>query len=115
MKTRLALGMACSVGLALGLAGTLQASVPEHANIILKDADGNSLAVGSTTAYSSRRTCGGCHDYAGIEKHSTHAQLGANQHSGWNPYNPDSPLKERNDATSIGKSWVQSSGHVGKW
>jgi hypothetical protein len=116
MNTRLALGMACSMGLAFGLAGTLQAALTtEHDAIVLRDHTGVALPADSTTAYSVKKTCGACHDYDGIEKHAVHAQLGANQHSGFNPYNPDSPLKERNDATSIGKNWVQSSGHVGKW
>ncbi len=121
LNTHIALGIACSVGLAFGLSGTLQAALTtEHDAIILRSPEtvagvGVPLEVGSTTAYSAKNTCGFCHDYNGIEKHAVHAQLGANQYSGWNPYNPDSPLGERNNDTSVGKNWVQSSGHVGKW
>jgi hypothetical protein len=123
LNTHIALGIACSVGLAFGLSGTLQAALTtEHDAIILRSSvidpatnKGTPLTDGSTTAYSVKTTCGACHSYDGIEKHAVHAQLGANQQSGWNPYNPDSPLGERNNDTSMGKNWVQSSGHVGKW
>jgi hypothetical protein len=115
MNTRLALGMACSVGLALGLSGTIYAGPAEHSNIVLKDAAGTELPVGSTTAYSAKETCGGCHNYNSIERHATHAQMAANAIGGFNPYNPDSKMGEKANVNSKGKNWVQSTGHVGKW
>lgn len=115
MNTRLALGVACCMGLAFGLAGTAQAIPAAHNNITLKDGSGNDLTFGSNAAFSTKHTCGACHDYASIERHATHAQLGVNQLSGWNPYNPDSAMAEKKNDTSQGKNWVQNSGHVGKW
>jgi hypothetical protein len=116
MNTRLALGIACSMGLAFGLSGQLQAALTtEHDNIVLKDHNGAPLAVGSTTAYSVKQTCGACHNYASIEQHATHAQMAANAIGGFNPYNPDSKMGEKANVNSKGKNWVQSTGHVGKW
>ncbi|MBI5558511.1 MAG: cytochrome C [Deltaproteobacteria bacterium] len=79
--------------------------------IVLKDADGAALAPGSTAAYSAKQTCGTCHDYNAIERHSYHAQLGANQHFGFNPYKNGT----WNAEAANGKPWVSSPGHVGKW
>lgn len=82
-------------------------------NIILRSAaTGNpNIAFGSKEAYSAKATCGGCHDYNGIERHSYHAELGANQHFGWNPWKNGN----WNSGAAKGKPWVQSPGHVGKW
>lgn len=115
MNTRMAFGMACFVGLALGLTGTMYAGPAEHSNIVLKDHTGANLPVGSTAAYSVKTTCGACHNYATIEQHATHAQLAANAIGGFNPYNPDSKMPEKANVNSKGKNWVQSTGHVGKW
>ena len=115
MDTRLALGMACSLGLAFGLAGTVYAAPAAHSDIVLKDHTGAALAADSTTAYSAKQTCGACHNYATIEKHATHAQLDANNIVGWNPYNPDSKVGAKSNVNSKGKNWVQSGGHMGKW
>jgi hypothetical protein len=115
MNTRRALGVACSLGLAFGLAGTLQAAPAEHANIKLKDHTGADIAVGSNAAYSSKQTCGACHDYDKIERHSTHAQLGANGIDGWSPWNPDSKNSDIQGCNYFGKEWTQSYGHTGKW
>ena len=117
-NTRMALGVACSLGLAFGLAGTLQAAVPQHANITLKDAAGVDIpasGAGSDAAYSSKQTCGACHDYDKIERHSTHAQLGANGIDGWSPWNPDSKNPDITGCNYFGKEWTQSYGHTGKW
>ena len=79
--------------------------------ITLKDANGNVIAPGSTAAYSAKETCGGCHDYNAMERHSYHAQLGANQYLGWNAW----AMGNWNSIATKGKPWVQSPGHVGKW
>jgi hypothetical protein len=117
MNTRMALGVACSLGLALGLAGTLQARPAAHDAIVLKDAAGNPIAADSNAAYSSKTTCGtsGCHDYGMIERHSTHAQLGANGIDGWSPWNPDSKNSDVKGCNYMGKEWTQTYGHTGKW
>jgi hypothetical protein len=83
--------------------------------IPLLDAAGNAITYGLGTrddvAYSAKQTCGRCHDYNKIERHSFHAQLGANEHKGWNPWK----YGNMNSVASKGKPWVQSTGHVGKW
>jgi len=84
-----------------------------HPPIPLLDADG--VAISATAvpapAFSVKETCGACHGnaaypellgYDAIEKHSYHAQLGANQLAEWNSANA--------------KPWGQQSpGHFGKW
>lgn len=115
INTRMALGVACSLGLAFGLAGTLQAAPSAHSKITLKDAAGVDIPVGSNKAYSSHQTCGACHDYAQIERHSTHAQLGSNGIDGWSPWNPDSKNMDVNGCNYLGKEWTQTYGHTGKW
>jgi hypothetical protein len=82
--------------------------------IPLLDAAGNPVTVGGAAdkvAYSAKATCGACHDYNKIERHSFHAQLGANEHKGWNPWK----YGNMNSIASKGKPWVQATGHVGKW
>ena len=82
--------------------------------IPLLDAAGSPVTVGGAAdkvAYSAKTTCGACHDYNKIERHSFHAQLGANEHKGWNPWKNGN----MNSIASKGKPWVQSTGHVGKW
>lgn len=82
--------------------------------ILLKDAAGNPVTIGGAAdkvAYSAKVTCGTCHEYNKIERHSFHAQLGANEHKGWNPWK----FGNMNSIASKGKPWVQSTGHVGKW
>ena len=97
--------------LIFGLVGTSWAA---HPPIQLFDAAGdpvpdNGVAVAPVFSY--KVTCGKCHgnpvfpdllSYDEIEKHSFHAQLGANQ------------LKEWDSTTA--KPWaLQSPGHFGKW
>ena len=80
----------------------------------LRDASGNQIPIsgpGSEVAYSAKQTCGGCHDYDTIERHSYHAQLGANEHKGWNAWS----FGNWPSGAAKGKRWVQSTGHVGKW
>lgn len=121
---------AALVGLAAG--GALAAPA-NHSAIVLKDATGaaitKSVVDGSAKAYSLKNTCfgtTGCHGDAGaggktkytyddIERHNYHAQLGANQIAGYNPFNIDSTDKWRTGAGPQGKNWVQSPGHVGSW
>lgn len=97
-----------------------------HDRVTLRDATGAAITaldtdadgIGDTVpaaapAYSAEKTCGtaGCHDYNGIERHSYHAQLGANQFMGWNAW----AQGNWNSIATKGKPWVQSPGHVGKW
>lgn len=116
-----ALLVGLSAGAALGY-------TPEHDDIILRDHTGTAINPKAATknAYSSKGTCGYCHgnkekypslhSYDEIEKHSYHAQLGANEIRGFNPWNPDDSADPfRTGAGPIGKNWVQSPGHVGSW
>lgn len=131
--TRKALLSAVSCAALLGVsAGVAFAAVPAHKAILLKDAAGLAITkdptTGSATAFSMKNTCftGGCHGQAGtgsvmnytyddIERHSYHAQLGANEIRGFNPFNIDSTDAFRTGAAAPGKNWVQSPGHVGSW
>lgn len=91
-----------------------QAFAAHPINIVLRDASGTpipSSGLGSDAAYSAKTTCGACHDYDAIERHSYHAQLGANQHLGWNAW----AMGNWNSVATKGKPWVQSPGHLGKW
>ena len=90
-----------------------QAFADHPGEIPLLDAAGDPIGLTGTedVAYSAKKTCGACHDYDGIERHSFHAQLGANQHLGWNAHN----YGNWNSGATKGKPWVQSPGHVGKW
>ena len=126
------------VGLAGG--GALASTSTYHQSIVLKDYQGNPIARPAAgeaaNAYSIKTTCFGavgCHGgtnapgkavytYDQIERHSYHAQLGANEIKGFNPYNPDAynPYtgagdKWRAGAGPQGKNWTQSPGHVGSW
>jgi hypothetical protein len=108
----------CASFLVLSLTGLAFADMPPaHNGIILRDAAGAPIAAGATTnnAFSTKGTCGQCHDYDAIEKHSYHAQLGANEQRGWNPFNANSSDKYVSGPATKGKPWVQSPGHVGKW
>ncbi len=121
LNARVAFGMACSVGLAFGLSGSLQAALTtQHNAIVLMDYEGNPIpasGAGSNKAYSAKKTCGtaACHDYNIIERHSTHAQLGANGIDGWSPWNPDSKNPDVKGCNYMGKEWTQTYGHTGKW
>ena len=108
----------CIVGTLVTTAALLigSSAFAVHGPIPLLDAAGNPVTVGdlgtnSKTAYSANKTCGACHDYNAIERHSFHAQLGANEHKGWNPWKNGN----MNSVASKSKPWVQSTGHVGKW
>ena len=92
------------------LIGT-QAFASHGPAITLMDADGIAIPTGSSAAYSAKETCGVCHDYDAIERHSYHAQLGANEHNCWNPWGQGNMPS----VAAKGKPWVQSTGHLGKW
>lgn len=92
------------------LVGT-QAFAAHPSNVTLRDASGSTIQSGSDSAYSAKETCGRCHDYDAIERHSYHTQLGANQHMGWNAW----AQGNWNSIATKGKPWVSSPGHVGKW
>ncbi len=109
--------------LVLGMVGSAFGAHP--ANIPLRDAAGSlipSSGLGTLQpAFSVRETCGACHNggsllsYDEIEKHSFHAQMGANQLTGWASANPDSTNPYLTGPGPSGKNWVQSPGHFGKW
>jgi len=88
--------------------------------IILRGPSGGAIssAAGSRAAFSAKMTCGHCHNggitpdgfdgngnpllsYDDIERHSYHAQLGANQLKNFNP--------------AGAKPWAQGVAHVGSW
>jgi len=92
------------------LIGT-QAFAAHPSGVILMDANGTPIPAGSSIAYSAKETCGACHDYDAIERHSYHAQLGANEHNGWNPW----VMGNMASVAAKGKPWVQATGHLGKW
>ncbi|AAR36618.1 cytochrome C [Geobacter sulfurreducens] len=121
-------GAALIVGLASGSATAAYNAA--HKDIVLKNAAGSAIkATDTVNAFSIKNTCfgtAGCHgdtnaggtlrfSYDDIERHSYHAQLGANEIRGWNPWNPDSADAFRKGAGPVGKNWVQSPGHVGSW
>ena len=94
---------------------SMQAQAFTHDGVTLRDETGAALTVDPITAvgpaYSAKATCGACHDYDAIERHSFHAQLGANQHLGFNAF----AYGNWNSVAPKGKTWVQSPGHAGKW
>lgn len=125
-------GALLGAGLLLA-AGPALAAISDHSNIVLKNHAGQIITdlTGTTqleNAYSVKQTCfgtAGCHgdasrtdnakySYDDIEKHSYHAQVGANQLYGFNPANPDGDAWETS-ASPQGKNWVQSAGHMGSW
>lgn len=111
MKKRYKRGFCVAALGSLTLMAGSQAFAAHSVDITLRDAAGNPIPAGSNAAYSARQTCGTCHDYDAIERHSYHAQLGANEHKGWNPW----AYGNMNSVAAKGKPWVQSPGHVGKW
>ncbi|MFH1216775.1 MAG: cytochrome C [Pseudomonadota bacterium] len=120
MKKRYQSGLlVTSLTAAALLVASSHAQAYSHNGVTLRDASGAAIAAPGgvvpavAPAYSAERTCGaaGCHDYKAIERHSFHAQLGANQHMGWNPYKNGT----WNSEAANGKPWVQSPGHTGKW
>jgi hypothetical protein len=119
-----------TAALLFGTAGSAFAVYNQaHENIVLKNAAGTAITEmnAAGNAFSMKQTCfgtAGCHGngtgklaytYDQIERHSYHAQLGANEIRGFNPYNPDSTDAFRTGAGPQGKNWVQSPGHVGSW
>lgn len=137
-STRRAVISAVSCAALFGVgAGMALAGPANHSAIVLRNPAGNPVAVntdGSAQAFSMKQTCftAGCHgsaagkaaySYDQIEKHSYHAQLGANEIRGFNPFNIDAwnpavnPTgdKWRAGAGPQAKNWVQSPGHVGSW
>ncbi|WP_246038245.1 cytochrome C [Geomonas terrae] len=132
-KTVLLTAASCAALIGVGT-GMAMASVSAHKQIPLKDPSGAAITKngdGSAKAFSIKTTCfgtAGCHGdtgagassvlkytYDDIEKHSYHAQLGANEIRGFNPFNIDSSDAFRAGAGPQGKNWVQSPGHVGSW
>ena len=115
----LVVGMACGSAIA----------ATQHSGMVLRDRVGAPITPATiNNAFSMQGTCSACHNgttvnskgvalktYAQVEQHNFHAQLGANEFRGFNPYNPDSTDAFRTGAAAPGKSWVQSPGHFGSW
>lgn len=133
--------------LVFGFSGSAFAAyIQQHESIVLKDPAGTPITEMNApgNAFSMKTTCftTDCHGdtnapgnlkytYDDIEKHSYHAQIGANEQKGYNPWNPDATVTEfdkdglatgnqtadkwRRGAGPVGKNWVQSPGHVGSW
>ncbi len=117
--------------LAVGLACGSAFAATQHSGMVLRDRAGVAITPATkNNAFSMQGTCSFCHNgttmntktpptalktYAQIEQHNFHAQLGANEFRGFNPYNPDSTDAWRAGAAAPGKSWVQSPGHFGSW
>lgn len=114
MKKTYKSGIVVSAIAAAALLVTASAQAYTHDRVELLDATGNPVVVdGANTgaAYSAKATCGDCHDYDAIERHSYHAQLGANQHKGFKAWQ----FGNWNSVAAKGKTWVMSPGHAGKW
>ena len=114
MKKSYKSGLMVSIIAAAAIMVSASAQAYTHDRVTLRDASGAPVTVdglGVGAAYSAKATCGACHDYDAIERHSYHAQLGANQHMGWNAW----AMGNWNSIATKGKPWVQSPGHAGKW
>ena len=113
MKKSYKSGLMVSVIAAAALMVTASAQAFTHDGVVLRDSTGAAIfdTAGVGDAYSAKETCGACHAYDAIEKHSFHAQLGANQQMGWNAW----AMGNWNSIATKGKPWVQSPGHAGKW
>jgi hypothetical protein len=115
-KKRQGVVLVSAIALMLSLVAGSAFAQSDHTGIPLRDANGDLILASETldNAYSTKETCGACHDYDAIEQHSYHTQLAANEHYGYNPMNPDGDVWE-SGAGPMGKSWVQGQGHVGAW
>jgi hypothetical protein len=117
-KTLRKAALLSAVTLLIGFTAGTVAFAYDHSAVPLRDAAGKYIAdissANLTNAYSSKETCGACHDYDAIEQHSYHTQLASNEYYGWDPMNPDGDVWEAG-AGPQGKSWVQGQGHVGAW
>lgn len=111
MKKAYKKGMVVSALTTAALLIGSQAFAAHPTDIPLRDASGAQIAAGANDAYSAKETCGACHDYDQIERHSFHAQLGANEHTGFNSWT----FGNMASVASKGKTWIQGTGHVGKW
>ena len=100
-----------------GLVLLLPTPLLAHPDVPLRDAAGQVIPAAGIDAplpaYSSRTTCGGCHDYDQIERNSFHAQTGANQIFGWDQWNPDAADTFQGSDIPQDKPWIQSPGHFG--
>ena len=99
--------LACALSLA---AGGTRAQTSFHAtdpsgSIVLRDASGNAIPVGSNTFYSPERTCGDCHDVAKITE-GYHFQQG----KGFS----NSSIYVSDNYNPV-KTWLLSDGMYGKW
>ena len=110
MKKSYKSGLTVSIITAAALMVTASAQAFTHDGVVLRDASGAAIFADGP-AYSAKETCGACHSYDAIERHSAHAQLGANQHMGWNAW----AMGNWNSIATKGKPCVQSPAHVGKW
>ena len=77
-----------------------------HPDIVLRDAQGEPLALGSQEPYSPRWTCGACHN-VDLIANGYHFQQGRTDLNGY--------LLVQNDFFDDGRDFVLSAGMYGKW
>lgn len=78
----------------------------DHSNILLKDHLGNAIPLGSTQPYSSRETCGACHNVDEISN-GYHFQQGRTDANG--------NIVMKDNFNNDGRDWLKSAGMYGKW
>lgn len=89
--------------------------IPEaHDAIVLLDRLGNQLTLESTEPYSSRKTCGRCHDIDAITN-AYHFQQGRTSEEFPSAGLGESPTALRDDYFDDGRFWLKSAGMYGKW
>ncbi len=77
-----------------------------HDDVMLLDVHGQPIAVGETTPYSPRQTCGACHDVDDIAN-GYHFQQGRTDANG--------DVVVASDYFGDGRSYILSPGMYGKW
>ncbi len=88
-----------------GSSQSLSASF-NHDNVVLKDYLGQELALGSSSPYSPRQTCGECHDFEQAE-HGYHFQQGRADENG--------NVIAKDDFFADGRDFIKTNGMYGKW
>ncbi len=78
----------------------------EHPDVVLLDSAGAAIPAGSTTPYSPRTTCGGCHDVDRIAN-GFHFQQGRTDGTG--------RMVARSNFFGDGRRFILSDGMYGKW
>jgi hypothetical protein len=90
----------------IGDGGNGPAPALGHANILMRDHQGNPIQLGDAVPFSPRQTCGACHDVDEIAN-GYHFQQGRTDATG--------ALDMADDYYADGREWLKSSGMYGKW